>query len=345
MNAMQNDFVAQKDFTPQNLMQNLVQNFKMQHANTQKVLIPPLKIQGIKSKLVPHIRSLFAWDNAGTYFEPFLGSGVVGFNLAPKKAIFSDSNPHIIAFYNAIKNGKITRDFTIDYLTREGENLRKRGQEHYLQIRSRFNAHNIQHTQNPQNSARNNKTNPLDFLFLNRSCFNGLMRFNAKGGFNVPFCKKDNRFAVSYITKIANQVAWVAQKMQESKWEFICCDFNTILGRAKAGDFIYCDPPYIDRHSDYFSVWSAEKEAKLYEILCATKAKFILSTWHSNRYRENAYIGKFWSNFHTNIISHFYHLGASESNRNAIKEALVWNYSINKNNDEKLCDEQMLLLG
>ena len=211
----------QKSFVPQNLEQNL----SIQHINAQKVLIPPIKIQGIKSKLVPHIRNLFAWDNAETYFEPFVGSGVVGFNLAPKKAIFSDSNPHIIAFYNAIKNRIITKDSTIDYLVREGEHLKTKGQEHYLEVRARFNTQNMQ---------GNSGANLLDFLFLNRSCFNGLMRFNARGGFNVPYCKKDNRFAPAYITKIANQVAWVANRIQNNEWEFICCDFAEVLGRAKA---------------------------------------------------------------------------------------------------------------
>lgn len=324
MNALQKDFIAQ----------NLPQNLKV-----QKVLIPPLKIQGIKSKLLPHIHKFFAWDNAGMYFEPFLGSGVVGFNLAPKKAIFSDTNPHIINFYNAIKSGKITKNCAIDYLKNEGENLRKHGQEHYLQIRARFNAQNIQHAQNPQ---KDSKANPLDFLFLNRSCFNGLMRFNAKGGFNVPYCKKDNRFAPAYITKIANQIAWVSQKIYQNQWEFVCCDFAEILGKAKAGDFIYCDPPYIDRHSDYFSVWSEAKERQLHRILSATKAKFILSTWHSNQYRENAYIKELWSDFDMSVISHFYHLGASESNRNEIKEALVRNY---KNCNKKSLESQMLLFG
>ena len=72
-----------------------------------KTLIPPLKIQGIKSKIIPHIRDIFqTWNKKGIYFEPFMGSGVVGFNLAPKRAIFSDNNPHIIAFYQAIQIGR-----------------------------------------------------------------------------------------------------------------------------------------------------------------------------------------------------------------------------------------------
>ena len=81
-----------------------------------KTLIPPLKIQGIKSKLVAHIKSHISWDYQGMYFEPFMGSGVVGFNIAPKRAIFSDNNPHIIHFYQAIQQGIINRDSIREYL-------------------------------------------------------------------------------------------------------------------------------------------------------------------------------------------------------------------------------------
>ena len=285
-----------------------------------KLLIPPIKIQGIKSKLVADIKKFLQWDKKnGIYFEPFMGSGVVGFNIAPKRAIFSDNNPHIIEFYQNIQNGVITKNSMGNYLDKEGSNLQKYGQEHYLRIRERF-----------------NKThNSFDFLFLNRSCFNGLMRFNAKGGFNVPFCKKENRFSQAYITKITNQIEWVSQLLKTNDYEFRVCDFTDSLKLAKQEDFIYCDPPYIDRHSDYFNTWSEDKEQALYDILSKTRAKFILSTWHSNQYRHNIYISTLWGQFNIDIIEHFYHLGASENNRNAIKESLVKNYAV-----AQVCDTQ-----
>lgn len=295
--------------------------------NIQKVLVPPLKIQGIKTKLVLSIKSAIEWDNKGIYFEPFMGSGVVGFNIAPNRAIFSDNNPHIIAFYRAIQNGVITKNSTKSYLQYEGNLLQQYGQEHYLKIRTRF----------------NQKHNPFDFLFLNRSCFNGLMRFNSKGAFNVPYCKKDMRFSQSYITKITNQIDWVAKLIQNKDYEFRVCDFSQTLQQAKENDFIYCDPPYIDRYSDYFNSWDSYQEKQLYDMLCATKAKFILSTWHSNQYRQNEYIENFWGHFHHNIIEHFYHLGANETNRHSIKETLVKNYIIKQNITKNIPTKQISL--
>lgn len=63
-----------------------------------KVFIPPIKCQGIKSKLVNWIAETVQWDGNGIWIEPFMGSGVVGFNLKPNRSIFGDTNPHLISF-------------------------------------------------------------------------------------------------------------------------------------------------------------------------------------------------------------------------------------------------------
>ena len=74
----------------------------------EKVYVPPIKIQGIKTKLVPIIRENVALDRETVWIEPFMGSGVVGFNLEPEQAVFADVNPYIIEFYNQVKQGRIT---------------------------------------------------------------------------------------------------------------------------------------------------------------------------------------------------------------------------------------------
>jgi DNA adenine methylase len=275
------------------------------------VKVPPLKCQGIKTKLVEWIKEHTILEKDGRWLEPFMGSGVVGFNVRPVRAVFSDINPHIINFYNAIKRGKITPGIAREFLEKEGEILQKKGEDHYYEVRERF----------------NEKSDPLDMLFLNRACFNGVMRFNRKGGFNVPFGHKPARFAKAYITKIANQIQYVSQALSQYDWNFTCSDFEKTIASASQSDFIYCDPPYAGRHVDYFNSWTDEHEQKLYDLLKATPAKFILSTWHSNQYRTNASIEKYASDFTILTRNHYYHVGASEKNRTPMLEAIVLNYN------------------
>ena len=169
----------------------------------------------------------------------------------------------------------------------------------------------------------NQKGSPWDFLFLNRSCFNGIIRFNSKGGFNTPYNHKPERFAQAYITKITNQIDYVSKAVQLCRWKFVCADFRDVVGRATAGDVVYCDPPYLGRHVDYFDSWSEDDERDLAGLLARTPARFIISTWHSNEHRHNQSLDKYWTGFTTLTREHFYHVGAREKNRKPMLEALV----------------------
>jgi DNA adenine methylase len=197
-----------------------------------RVIVPPIKSQGIKTKLVPWIMDL-APKVEGKWIEPFLGTGVVAFNSGYQKAILNDTNPHIINFYKGIQNKEISAGLMKQYLEKEGELLSKAdrdGYEHYLKVRSRFNA---------------GEFSPYDFIFLSRAGFNGMMRFGSKGNWNIPFCKKPERFAQAYVTKITNQVKEVSQIIQaEPNWTFHNKSFAEIIPLATENDIIYCDPPY-----------------------------------------------------------------------------------------------------
>lgn len=274
------------------------------------IFIPPIKCQGIKSKLVPEIKHIVLQKSYNRWIEPFMGSGVVGFNIKPEKAVFADSNPHLIQFYTDIQKGKVSASIVKEYLQEEGMKLEKTNGERYYGIRERF----------------NKEPNSLDFLFLNRACFNGMIRFNSKGGFNVPFCRKPNRFAQAYITKITNQVKNIGEIINYKKYSFVCQSFELTLLNADKTDLIYCDPPYIGRHVDYFDSWDEDQEFILHKLLHDSGAKFILSTWHSNEYRTNSYIESLWTGLHIVTKSHFYHVGANEENRNPILEALITNF-------------------
>ena len=275
----------------------------------QRVNVPPIKCQGIKTKLVPFILSHINWLELpeARWIEPFLGSGVVGFNLAPQRAIFADANRHLITFYQAIQQGTINRTIVKEFLHQEGEKLRSGGPAYYYDVRDRFN-----HT-----------ASPLDFLFLNRACFNGLMRFNSLGKFNVPFCRKPQRFSPSYITKIANQVEWVARQMDGKAWEFRVADWSEILSAAQPDDFVYLDPPYIGRHTDYYNAWSPEQAENLAAIAQTLPCGFAVSMWLENQHRQNSHIQDCWSTLEMHVCQHFYHVGSKEHWRGAIVEALL----------------------
>jgi len=289
---------------------------------------PPIKSQGIKTKLVPWIASLVPSNFEGLWIEPFMGTGVVAFNIAPKNALLCDTNPHLINFYSAIASGEITPGMVRHYLTIEGDKLLEKGETHYYEIRNRF----------------NKEHQPLDFLFLNRAGFNGMIRFNKKGGFNVPFCRKPQRFAPAYITKIVNQVEYIAKSLKLKPFTFKCQPFENTIQTGSRYDMIYCDPPYIDRHADYYNGWNGNCEQTLYEELAATKSQFILSTWHHNDYRENKYIKSLWKKFNILTREHFYHVGGSEQNRNPMIEAIITNYDISLDEYQESKKRKQLML-
>ena len=277
----------------------------------EKIHVPPIKIQGIKTKLVPLIKDNIIMDKEMLWVEPFMGSGVVGFNIRPQQAIFADTNPHIINFYNNIKQKNIDSYIVRNFLESEGDKLEKGDDEYYYEVRERFNKNH----------------SSLDFLFLNRSCFNGMIRFNKNYKFNVPYGHKPQRFSKAYITKIVNQLKYVEQMLCISDWNFICQSFdNTINSIQEERAFIYCDPPYIGRNVDYYDSWSEDEETKLKKMLISNNNYFMLSTWDHNKYRKNEYVDTLWGFCKKINKEHFYYVGANENNRNSIVEALLINY-------------------
>src|SRR5262249_50817171 len=120
------------------------------------IFVPPIKCQGIKTKIIPIIKQLAIDTIQGYWIEPFCGSCVVALNIQPQHAILSDTNIHIINLYRNIQNNVISPGKAKAFLEAEGEVLSKYGEKYYYEVRNRFNEHG----------------DPFDFLFLNRSCFN-----------------------------------------------------------------------------------------------------------------------------------------------------------------------------
>lgn len=275
----------------------------------EKVHVPPIKTQGIKTKLVPWISHYASLDAQTVWVEPFMGSGVVGFNLAPNRALFSDTNVHIIDFYRSIQDGELTAASCRKFLESEGALLKLRGEDYYYEVRDRF----------------NESHDPYDFLFLNRSCFNGLMRFNRQHRYNVPYEHKDDRFSEAYIAKIADQLEYVQKRITDNDWEFTAMCYEDAIASAPAGSFIYCDPPYIGLTSTYYDSWDEEKETRLHDSLMDSDHKFMVSSWGSNDHRSNGLIGTLWADCHVESANHAYIVNGQHK---PVVEVLLTNYSV-----------------
>lgn len=141
------------------------------------MIIPPIKIQGKKTKLVRKIMEiadeiLNEHPEIDTWVEPFLGSGVVAFNCPDriKKVVVNDINPHIIKCYKGVAEGVITSEGIREAFEIHSRNLLRDGVEYYNEIRDRF----------------NRSFGTMDFLFLTRTGYNGVMRFNGSGNGTSP---------------------------------------------------------------------------------------------------------------------------------------------------------------
>ncbi len=184
---------------------------------------PFVKWVGGKRQLLKQFRSMNLYPpekfnpNTNVYFEPFVGGGAVFLDLLPQKAFLSDLNNELVVTYNVIKNDV---ESLIKLLKKHQNN-----KEYFLNIRAK----NVDKITDIEIASR--------FIYLNRTCFNGLYRVNSKGGFNVPFAGNKNPLICDEINlrKISKALKYVEIKNQ---------DYKAVLKKAKKGDFIYFDPPY-----------------------------------------------------------------------------------------------------
>jgi len=184
-------------------------------------LRPFLKWAGAKTQLIRRLRSLFP-NGDFRFIEPFVGSGVVFLNSPYRSSFLSDSNKDIIDLYLVLKRKP-------DEFIRRCKKLfteRNNSEQIYYELREEF------------NSCRDDIEHRASlFLYLNRHCFNGLCRYNQKGGFNTPF----GRYDQVYFPKV--EMDAFAKKLQKAKLKQ--ADFREVLSKTGDGDVVYCDPPYV----------------------------------------------------------------------------------------------------
>ena len=227
---------------------------------------PFLKWPGGKRWLVKQCTDIFPTEYK-RYIEPFVGAGAVFFHLAPRRALLSDKNPDLVNLYQCLKRHANLIERRLSLLQRA------HSASLYYKLRS----------QDPHD--------PLDraiwFLYLNRTCFNGIYRVNLRGEFNVPIGSKTTvAFPPEYLQHVAERLRTASIRH---------ADFEVTLRNAAAGDLVFIDPPYTVMHNQNnfvkynSSLFSWSDQIRLAECIKAASgrgAMIMLSNADHNSVRE-----------------------------------------------------------
>ncbi len=223
---------------------------------------PFLKWAGGKGFLLDTLRELMP-RSFNTYYEPFIGGGALFFACRPERAHLVDVNHELINTYQTVRDN-------VSEVIAELEKHRYE-KEYYYQLRNVDRTPEYQQWTAVERAGR--------FIFLNKTCFNGLYRVNSKGHFNVPFGDYSNPKLVDHANLNACSRALQAA-------ELTIGDFEGVLVSAREGDFVYFDPPYVPASpTANFTGFSAggftdDDQRRLYQVCVALHergVRFMLS--------------------------------------------------------------------
>lgn len=294
------------------------------------VVKPFVKWAGGKGQLLSEIRKTYPTnlgDNITKYAEPFVGGGAVLFDVLSNypgitQVYISDINAELINTYTMIRDNCV--DLIQRLQTLKAEYMESAEQkEYYYQKRNEFN-----HLKVNGDVAENLEKAAL-FIFLNKTCFNGLYRVNRKGGFNVPMgsyknpgiCDEDNLKKISELLK---------------KVTIVCGDYKESADFIDENTFVYFDPPYrpLTETASFTSYtedgFSDDKQAELARYVKALTdkgAKVVLSNSDpKNTNEHDDFFDELYSTFNINRISATRMINSNAASRGKISELLIANY-------------------
>ncbi|MBR6162821.1 DNA adenine methylase [bacterium] len=245
-------------------------------------------------------------ENYNRYFEPFIGGGALFFELQPNNAYISDMNKELINLYQVVRDN-------VDELVAD---LQKHdiSKEYFMKIR------NIDRTEEYENWSDVKKASR--FIYLNRTCFNGMYRVNSKGEFNVPFGHYKNPRILD-----ENNLINCSNLLQRT--EIKHADFSEILKKVKKDDFVYFDPPYVplSETSSFTSYtkdgFDMDMQFKLRDVcdeLDTMGVKFLLSN------SDTKLVNELYENYNIKKVFASRQINANADGRGKITEVLVRNY-------------------
>ena len=266
---------------------------------------PFIKWAGGKARMAKHVIKRLP-EEINTYYEPLVGGGAVYFELAKKekfkRAILADTSPELVNTWNIIKKD-------VENLIKE---LRKAKYEYEKKAFLSIRALDLNDLNNIQRAAR--------FIYLNKTCFNGLYRVNLKGQFNTPFGKYKNPVICD-----ANNLKAVSKCLKKTTIKK--ADFAKVCQKAKAGDAVYFDPPYIpisktSKFTSYttnrFIDEDHDRLAKLFRELGDKGVRVVLSN------SSAPYAIKIFKDFDIDHLIGTRSIGGPAEYRNSAKEILVF---------------------
>jgi len=283
---------------------------------------PFIKWVGGKRQLLPKILELVP-KNINTYYEPFNGGGAVYFNIEAKKYNISDINNELVNLYDNIKNNSTKLFKELKKIQDLYDNLRTDNKDSDLEKMAEFyyKMRNIDREEEYKKWSSERKA--ARFIFLNKTAFNGLYRVNKKGQHNVPFGKY-------YKPTIFDKENLVQCNLRlNNNTEISINSFEHVLDKAKKGDFVYFDPPYVplNKTSNFTSYakesFDKEMQIKLKEICDKLTEKGV--NWMLSNSSAD-FVLDLYRDYNINLVDASRNINSKGDKRGTVKEVLVTNY-------------------
>ncbi len=296
---------------------------------------PFIKWVGGKTQLIEqleeHLPADFGnWENV-TYIEPFVGGGAMLFYMLQrypniKHAIINDINSDLTTCYRTIRDTpeqliESLKDIENAYFALESEDARR---EFYMAVRDRYNEKELEPIENT-----------TKFIFLNRTCFNGLYRVNKKGLFNVPFGKYKNPTICD-----AETIRKDSELLQ--RVVILNSDFEDTLEYAQGNAIFYFDPPYrplsdTSSFNDYTKEsFNDDAQIRLKEFcdrINSSGYKFLLSNSDcKGKNEEDNFFDVLYRSYHIDRVWASRSINSNPSKRGKLTEIVVHNYELTKAN-------------
>ena len=275
---------------------------------TQQRLKPVVKWVGGKRQLLPVLNERLPKEY-GLYCEPFIGGGALLFDIQPQEAVINDLNPELINLYQVIKN--------------EVESLIEDLQKHINTSEYFYNIRALD-----RDAEAWQKLTPVErasrFIYLNKTCYNGLYRVNSQGQLNTPFGNYKN----PSICDTENLLA-ISNYFNKASITMLCGDYKNAVKQLETNDFVYFDSPYhpVSSTASYTgytaSGFSEQNQIELYETCKELDSKGVMFMLSNS---GTPFIKELYKDFEVEIVKAKRAINCKGDKRAAVEEVLVRNY-------------------